>query len=82
VYLSIFGFIVCIVLGTVIECSQIGNRHDIIISGNVVSYKYKDQNRRLLLQKTDWALFFLAFSFIRNNLHLFAYRKNKKAYKQ
>jgi hypothetical protein len=82
VYLTVFVFIFCMALGTMVECSQVGNRQDMIISGRVVSCKYKDQNRRLLLQKENWALFFLAFSLIRNNLHLFAYRKNKKAYKQ
>ncbi len=56
------------VYGTLIEFTQIGNRRDIAIIDELKSLDYKMWNRKLLLQKEQWALFFLAFSPIRNTL--------------
>jgi hypothetical protein len=56
------------VYGVLIEFTQIGNRRDIAIIDELKSIDYKVWNRKLLLQKETWALFFLAFSPIRNTL--------------
>lgn len=42
-----------------------------------VTINYKDFNRRLLLEKETWTFYLLAFSCIRNNLHIVCKRKKK-----
>ena len=49
-----------------IEFTQIGNRRDIAIIDEMKCLDYKMWNRKLLLQKEPWAVFFLAFSPARN----------------
>jgi hypothetical protein len=49
-----------------IEFTQIGNRRDIAIIDEMKCLDYKMWNRKLLLQKETWAVFFLAFSPTRN----------------
>lgn len=71
IYILLVSFVFG-VFGTFIEFSQIGNRQDILINGNFSTIKYKDHNKRLLLMKENWALFFLSFSLVRNNLHIFS----------
>jgi hypothetical protein len=52
--------------GLLIEFTQIGNRRDIAIVDDLKTLDYKMWNRKLLLQKEYWGLFFIAFSPIRN----------------
>ena len=61
-----------------IEFTQIGNRRDIAIIDELKSLDYKMWNRKLLLQKEQWALFFLGFSPIRNTLLILGQRRELK----
>ena len=69
-----------ILVGTIIEESQIGNRRDIIVIVDdqvVNALEYKDMNRRLLLEKEKWTYHFLIFSIVRNNLLILCKKRRK-----
>jgi len=68
--------------GILIEYTQIGNRSDIAILETVRSIDYKMWNRKNLLQKEAWALFFVAFSPIRNTLLILGKRRKRKEFKK
>ena len=83
--MEIFIIIVFISTGTIIEGSQIGNRRDLIVIADdekVNALNYKDVNRKLLLEKEPWTFNFLAFSFIRNNLHILCKKRKRVELKQ
>lgn len=65
-----------------IEFTQIGNRRDIAIIDTISSMDFKMWNRKLMLQKEEWALFFMAFSPIRNTLSTIGKRRKRKEYQK
>eukprot|EP00347_Sterkiella_histriomuscorum_P012160 403369665 len=78
-FLSVLLSVCC--LGTIIEVTQLGNRSDIVFRDNSKITKFSTWNKKLLLQKEYWTFFFLAFSFIRNNLFILNRRHKASEYK-
>lgn len=70
------------IYGILIEFTQIGNRKDIAMIDNVKSVDYKIWNRKLLLQKETWALFFMAFSASRNTFSILGKMRKRKEFKK
>ena len=68
--------------GLVIEYTQIGNRKDIAIIETIKITDYNNWNKKLLLHKEIWALFFLAFSPSRNTFYILGRKRKKREYKK
>lgn len=84
-WIPIFCIVISIMLGMfglVVEYTQIGNRKDIAIIDTIKVTDYNNWNKKLLLHKEIWALFFLAFSPSRNTFFILGRKRKKREYKK